>query len=119
MVQNRPAEDRKVEVSDSDLVEVVKRNAEFRKCGPFWGRCYIFVPERSPSSSIYSVEGAGSGWRHRGRVLVALWLAIMAVTVAVAFLVGDVRLNAKKGIGQFDPFNSFLVTLLVVEVPVQ
>jgi hypothetical protein len=26
-----------VEVSDSDLVEVVKRNGEFRKWGMFWG----------------------------------------------------------------------------------
>jgi hypothetical protein len=24
-------------VSDSDLVEVIKRNGEFRKWGPFWG----------------------------------------------------------------------------------
>jgi len=26
-----------VKVSDSDLVEVIKRNGEFRSWGPFWG----------------------------------------------------------------------------------
>ena len=49
----------------------------------------------------------------------ALRLAFMALAVAVALLVRDVRLDAEKGIGQFDPFNSFLVTPLIVEVPIQ
>src|SRR5216684_2545351 len=58
----------------------------------------------------------GRGWLRscNRRPLVAVWLAVMALGVAVALLVRDVRIDTKEGIGQLDPFNSFLVTLLIV-----
>jgi hypothetical protein len=40
MVDNRPADRREVEVSDSDLVEIAKRNGDFRKnYGVVLGAC--------------------------------------------------------------------------------
>jgi hypothetical protein len=45
------------------------------------------------------VEGALGRFHRRGRSLVALWLAVMALGVAVALLVSDVRLDVEEGIG--------------------
>src|ERR1700675_4508403 len=90
----------------------LKRNGRVQELGTVLGAAVVpAVPEGSPSFSIYSVEGAGCGRDCNRRPLVAVWLAVMALGVAVALLVRDVRIDTKEGIGQLDPFNSFLVTL--------